>query len=337
MATRKPAGSGIKFVLPERTPTPAATAAVGEAPPSPPPVPAAPAAGRGMSGVGAISSLIENARGGGGQRASFMVLDPADVELTEWADRDESTFKSAEFEELKDSIRLSGGNLQPIKVRVAPTRGEGGQVRYQLVYGSRRLRACKELGVKVKAVAEAVDDDRGLYLQMVGENRGRMGLSPWEQGRSYHHALRKGLFKTQTELVAAAGLDQSNVSKAMRIAELPDEVVSLFASPTQLTFRGGLQLVDALKTRSEAVLANAAEIRGKGVTDPADVLKALLEVAKKASPKVARREVALPGAKTGKVESAADGSLRLHLPKGTVKADKLAAFITSLERLIREL
>jgi ParB family chromosome partitioning protein len=289
-----------------------------------------------MSGVGAISSLIENARGG--QRGSALLLDPTDVELTEWADRDESSFASAEFEELKDSIRLAGGNIQPIKVRPSTAKGEGGQVRYQLIYGSRRLRACKDLQLKVRAVVESVDGDRGLYLQMVGENRGRMGLSPWEQGRSYHHAIRKGLFKSQAELVASTGLDQSNVSKAMRIAELPDEVMTLFPSPTVLTFRAGTQLTEALRSRAESVLANAAEIRGRGLTDAQSIVKALLvETGKRPKAKLSRRELSLPGDKLGRVEAAADGSVRVLLPKGTIRAEKLTAFLTSLERAIRDL
>jgi ParB family chromosome partitioning protein len=331
MTTKKP-GSGIKFVFTEGSVPPSQ----GEAPPAVEQPARAPStrSDRGLSGVGAISALVEGARGP--QRGSAIALDPADIDLTEFADRDESSFRSTEFEELKDSIRLAGGNYQPIKVRIAPTRGEGGKVRYQLIFGSRRLRACREVNVKVNAIVEPVDSDRQLYLQMVGENRGRAGLSPWEQGRSYHHALRRGLFKTQSELATATGLDQSNVSKAMRIAELPDELISLFASPTEVTFRAGIQLADALKDRHQAVLTNAAALRGRGVSDPQAIVRALLEVPKKAGARRSKTALKLPGAKPGRVESAPDGSVRVELPKGSVRADRVPAFVAALERLMSD-
>jgi ParB family transcriptional regulator, chromosome partitioning protein len=324
---KQPLGSGIKFVLP-----PDPSRSVEPTPVSPTAAVAAQPAPRGVSGVGAISRLIEGARTGPSQ--AIALIDPTNVELTEWADRHEASFGSSEFEELKESIRLAGGNIQPIKVRVSSAKGEGSQVRYQLVFGSRRLRACRELGLKVKAVVETVDGDRGLYLQMIGENRGRMGLSPWEQGMSYHRALSKGLFKNQAELVASSGLDQSNVSKAMRIAELPPEIMSLFASPTFLTFKAGLALTDALKARREAVMACASAMRGRAPPEPANVVKELLSTRPKAHPKQSRKSFALSGPRAGKVDVAADGSLRVQLPKGTIHADKLSAFMEGLQKLI---
>ena len=333
--TKKPVGSGIAFVLPP-DPTSSAT----PSPSTPPAAEQAEAvaprpATRGLSGVGAISRLIEGARSSPG--GAIILIDPAAIELTEWADRHEGSFGSPEFSELKESIRISGGNIQPIKVRVSASRGEGGQARYELIFGSRRLRACRELGIKVKAAVEPVETDRVLYLQMIGENRGRMGLSPWEQGMSYHRALRKGLFKSQAELVAASGLDQSNVSKAMRISELPTEIISLFASPTDVTFKSGIALTDALKGRKNVVMTRAAALRGRAPVDAQQVLKELLAAEPKARPKHVRKSLPLPGSRAGRVDLAADGSMRFQLPKGTIQADKLQTFLDRLQRLIGEL
>lgn len=336
---KKPLGSGIKFVLPTPDPDQVGNA---EPPPQAAPPAAAPQVAplqpaRGMTGVGAISRMIEGARSGTGPASGPPLLDPALIDLTEWADRHEDSFRTAEFEELKESIRLSGGNLQPIKVRQATGRGEGGQVRYQLVFGSRRLRACRELGLKVRATIETVDGDRGLYLQMLGENRGRAGLSPWEQGMSYHRAINKGLFRTQAELVASSGLDQSNVSKAMRIAELPQELTSLFDSPTHITFKSGIALMDALKERGDEVMRRAAAVRGGESQSAQEIVRQLLATEPRRVPKASRRALALPGSKAGRVEVAADGALRLQLPKGAIKAEKLQAFLERLEKLIGEL
>ena len=153
------------------------------------------------------------------------LIDPRQITLTRWADRHPDSFSSQAFAELKQEIESAGGNVQPIKVR--PARGAAAEQadapRFELVYGSRRTRACLELGLPVRAVVDENVDDQALYIQMQRENRGRSNLSAWEQGVSYHKALNEGLFPSARRLAEQIGLDHSNVAKALRVAELPQQ------------------------------------------------------------------------------------------------------------------
>lgn len=75
-------------------------------------------------------------------------LDPKTVVATRWANRHESSFKTASFARLKGDIEQAGGNVQPILVRPGDGPGQPDEV----VFGHRRHRACLELNLPVLAV-----------------------------------------------------------------------------------------------------------------------------------------------------------------------------------------
>ena len=174
---------------------------------------------------------------------------------SKWANRTNVSFTTADFLRLKDEIAQSGGNVQPIKVR--PLQGNAG--RYEIVFGYRRHRACLELGLPVLALVEQIDD-KELFKEMDRENRDRIDLSPWEQGRMYQKSLKEGLFASLGELSREIGIDKGNLSKALRLAELPQEIVDAFPSPLDLQFRWAKLLNDAVQQEPAKVLERAKRL-----------------------------------------------------------------------------
>jgi ParB family chromosome partitioning protein len=80
------------------------------------------------------------------------------------------------FETLKSSIK-DGGQQVPVLVRRAATEG-----RFEIIYGRRRLRACRELGLKVRANVQDLDDATALLAKGL-ENAARRNLSFYEKAR----------------------------------------------------------------------------------------------------------------------------------------------------------
>lgn len=80
------------------------------------------------------------------------------------------------FEALKESIR-EGGQQVPILVRRSPRQG-----RFEIIYGRRRLRACEEIGIRVKANVQDLDDQTALLAKGL-ENAARRNLSFYEKAR----------------------------------------------------------------------------------------------------------------------------------------------------------
>lgn len=206
-----------------------------------------------------------------------LLLDPKTIRVSRWVNRHETSFEDANFEELKAEIQSAGGNVQPIKVR--PASDPVGAERYEIVFGHRRHRACLELGLKVAAVLEEVDD-QVLWSQMERENRSRAPLSAWEQGLMYQRALDAGLFPSLRQLAASIGRDVGDVSKAITIANLPGDVVAAFASPHEIRFADAKPLKDAVALAPEVVAATAKELAKDGARPATKVIQALTQAAK---------------------------------------------------------
>lgn len=198
-----------------------------------------------------------------------VALDPALVEHSRFANRLAESFDTPDFKDFKHEIEQAGGNVQPIKV--VPIPGTQPQ-RYSIVYGHRRHRACLDLGLKVNAIVENLSE-RGQFVEMERENRGRRDLSAYEQGLWYLRACSpvipqdKGgqpgwaLFGSMSEMADALGVDKGNVSKACQIAELPDAVLSAFGRPTEIQYNWATALTRARKLDLPGLLSRAAEVR----------------------------------------------------------------------------
>ncbi len=181
-------------------------------------------------------------------------LDTSLIDESAWANRDDANFAEGnqDFADLKAEIENAGGNVQPIKVR---RKGE----RYEVAFGHRRLRACRELGLPVAAIVEDMDDAK-LFVEMDRENRARKNLSAYEQGEMYRKALERKLFASQNQMSKALGVDQTVISRAVQLASLPREIIQAFASKLDLQFRFAAPLAKACAEDRAAAIAQAKEI-----------------------------------------------------------------------------
>ena len=226
---------------------------------------------RPRTGVGLISASIAMGRGVEAENRDLRskldrledatvveLIDPKRIRPSRFANRHELSFTSPDFESLKAEIAAAGRNVQPIKVRPI---GEGADEigEFEIAFGHRRHRACLELGLPVAAIVEELSDSQ-LFGEMERENRERQDLSPWEQGVMYRRALDEGLFPSLRKLSTALGVQAGNVSTAIQLASLPDEVVAAFPSPLALQFRWGAVLSSALGRDPDHVLSIAKKL-----------------------------------------------------------------------------
>ena len=183
-------------------------------------------------------------------------LQPGEIKLSKWANRNEKSFDVPAFELLKREIAAAGENVQPIKVR--PISPEG-VVKYELVYGQRRHRACSDLGIAVNAMVQEMSDQE-LFLTMDRENRGREDLSPYELGLHYQRALASKLWPSQNVLAKEVGITQAYVSKVLTLAQLPEEVVGAFPSVLEIQVAWGPKLAKRIQESRAVVIGGAKEI-----------------------------------------------------------------------------
>lgn len=262
-------------------------------------------------------------------------LDPVVVRRSALANRDESEFISPEFFRLKSEIESANGNVQPIRVRPVAGAGAGAEdngIRYEIVFGHRRHRACLELGIPVLAMIEDAGE-KELWLAMDRENRERKALSPIEQGRSIKRALNTGLFPSIRQLCIEAGIDPANAAKAVQLAELPAVVVDAFASPSDLTHALANKLTAALRENPDAVLERARKIveRGERGRVAKDVFHELI-TDETDEPTASTIELERDGKVLATIRTKPSGAIQVTLSKG-IKAEALEAALRKLLKL----
>ena len=131
------------------------------------------------------STAMSNAPALGALQGSLSAIREIDPDLIDdWGplDRlDEFTAVNTEddsdgFDALKTSI-MEDGQQVPILVRRTGTEG-----RFESIYGRRRLKVCRELGIKVRANVQDIDDATALLAKGL-ENTARRNLSFYEKAR----------------------------------------------------------------------------------------------------------------------------------------------------------
>ena len=259
-------------------------------------------------------------------------LDPTCVGPSRFANRHSFNWEGEAFERFKRSIAARGGNIQPIKVRPAPL---GSPVSYEIVYGQRRHRACLDLGLPVRVIVEPVDDLE-LFRQMCASNEGGKDCTPYEKGLLYIAAIKAGFYSTHDDLANAVGLDNSTVSKQIKLAALPDRVVTAFGSPKGLRVNWGAALHKALSEDEERVLTCAERIAAIGKpTDPKQVFDALCGVEPLPGASGLRREIRIrkggrPWASIDVPTPALGEGIRVHFKPGAVDEAALEAALRAL-------
>ena len=123
-----------------------------------------------------------------------------------------SNFNYTSLQELSISIK-NIGIIQPITVRKIENNN------YQLISGERRLRACKELGLKnIPAYVREANDQDSLEMALV-ENIHRQDLDAIEIAISYQRLIEE-INLTQEELSDKIGKNRTTISNYLRLLKL---------------------------------------------------------------------------------------------------------------------
>ena len=195
--------------------------------------------GRGLDAIFLDNSLAEE-NVGGEERISKLKISLIDPKR----DQPRKHFDKEALEQLAESIK-EHGLLQPILVR------EYGDGRYQIIAGERRFRACKLAGLtEIPAIVVERDDKSAAQIALI-ENIQREDLNPLEEAQAYR-ALATDYGMTQEEISEKVGKSRSAIANAMRLLDLPDEVIALVA--TKELSAGHARALLGVKNRDAMIL-----------------------------------------------------------------------------------
>lgn len=233
---------------------------------------------RGSDQSAVADGLSENSSLSG--PSAVELLDPRTIEQRE-PNRLSEAFESTSFQDLVDSILNARGNTVPIIVQALRQEelAPGSIVRYRLISGARRLKACELAQVPVRAVVQPASTPTRVAIDRLVENHLRESLSAYELGTQLLHIRQLHAPPSKRALARLIGMDEGQVVKAIDIAVLPAEVLAAFSSPSDIRYPDAKPLKDALAVAPEAVIAEAKLISAQGGLKPSEIVKRLCDAA----------------------------------------------------------
>ena len=187
------------------------------------------------------------------------------------AEQPRKDFESEALEALASSIKLHGV-LQPLVVR------EVGGGFYQIIAGERRYRAAKLAGLTEVPVVTVIADDITTAQLAIVENVQREDLNPAEEAFAYRE-LSSVWNMTQEEIAEKIGKSRSAVANAIRLTELPENIMEMLRSGALSA--GHCRALLAIEDREvQTAIAEAARDGGMTVREIEAAVKKALEPVK---------------------------------------------------------
>lgn len=172
---------------------------------------------------------------GSGKALPCLILDPSEIRVGRFFNRLPQSFdetKNTDFAELLDDVKRTGGNL--VSGLVRPYKDESNpKIKYELVFGERRLKACIKAGVHFKAEIAEISDAEFIQLHST-ENRFRPQLSIVESALQFKSWLEKrkdnaGKRVSVEAMASEIGYSQQHFYRLQAIGKIDENV--LFGIP----------------------------------------------------------------------------------------------------------
>ncbi len=129
-------------------------------------------------------------------------------------------FDATQLQELAESIKTTGGLLQPIVVR--PLKDD----KYEIVAGERRWRAAQLAGMnEISCLVSYYTDEQALQAAII-ENINRADLNPIEEAESYQRLIDEFHY-LHDEVAATVGKSRTKITNALRLLKLDPRVKEL--------------------------------------------------------------------------------------------------------------
>ncbi|MCD9020348.1 ParB/RepB/Spo0J family partition protein [Cohnella silvisoli] len=138
-------------------------------------------------------------------------------------------FDEEALQELMSSIEELG-LLSPIKVR---TTDDG---RYKIIYGNRRYKACKTLGLPtIPCIVSNVTEEMEIYLEQIAENLTRQGFSPIEEAEAFNKLLTDPKFSSSIKYLSSKlGKPETYIKNKLDLLKFSNAVRALIVYGTEI-------------------------------------------------------------------------------------------------------
>lgn len=217
---------------------------------------------------------------GGGVALPCLHIDPSQIRVGRFFNRLPQSFdesKNADFAELLDDVKRTGGNL--VSGLVRPYKDESNSnIKYELVFGERRLKACIKAGVQFKAEIADITESDFIHLHST-ENRFRPQLSIVESALQFKSWLEvrndaEGKKVPVETLAAEIGYSETHFHRLKAIGNIDESVLLNIPGVELLSARDTELLCKTWKSSEgkELIKSRMPELVSKKLSGRAGVL-----------------------------------------------------------------
>lgn len=285
--------------------------------------PAQPAGSGGGKALAHLDNRLSEIAQGSARARTAITIRPGDCSVWDGNPRDVPGLSSEGCRSLIESIAQEDGNRIPVLVRQNPP---GSELPYELLVGTRRRFAIDWLNhngrpeIRLNAIIVDLTDEEAFRLADI-ENREREDICELDRARSYQNAVDRFYGGVQSRMAEALNLSNSQLSRLLSLAQMPEAVVDAFATRDELRVRHSEVLTPLLR-KQEACARVLEEARAIGAEQQAlaaanermipaaAVLARLKDAGREPAPRESEGEdvpVTLDGARIGRIRASRTG------------------------------
>jgi ParB family chromosome partitioning protein len=278
-----------------------------------------------------------------GKKSRFIPKTISSKNCRAWAgnSRDQTKLENENLEDLKAIIAVQG---QQVPVLARPIKTPNTEnFTHEVIYGSRRLKVCQQLGLEIKIIEADLSDEDALLL-MEAENSGRQNISLYEKAKAYHKWVEEKRFDSYVDLAQKLGMSQRWVFKVISLLNLPDFLIEAIPNLNELTKLRAERILFLLNKNSNAtekiqIAINALKNEKNDYTSE-ELFKRIFTEFQKNSKKdlegIEEREVCgIDGEKILVVRTSRTGKISIDINKH-ITPQRVARLLDGLEKMARK-
>lgn len=202
----------------------------------------------GLEGLNTTSSYFKTQSGIKFNENELVFVDAKECEPWEYANRSEEEMGA--IEELMESIKTNT-QLQPALIRTHPN--AHGDIKYQVIFGRRRLEACRRLEMPFLVIKK-----NGLTTQEAiscqdAENKLRANVSNYSNARLYRRLIQDKTFSNEKELAEKLRISKSSLNDLMVFNKIPEAIISKIPQIHHLPIYMALKIAKLASQGTEAI------------------------------------------------------------------------------------
>ncbi|MHB1948726.1 MAG: ParB/RepB/Spo0J family partition protein [Gammaproteobacteria bacterium] len=172
-------------------------------------------------------------------------ISPAICKPWEFSDRDEAELGN--IEELANSIEKAG-QQEPILVRPIKNvhLSADPQIKYEIIFGNRRWRACKLIGKNLLAIVRELTDQEASLAQKE-ENENRQDISDYSKAMHYKRLIDAKIFENENQLALNLRIHRGRINDLMSYTRIPKQLLEAIPTVHLLSQRVAIKLASLSK------------------------------------------------------------------------------------------